>query len=321
MDLADVDLQPARIADAARTIDPVFLHSPQYVDEQLCAALGYDVMVKVETLNPIGSFKGRGADLLVQRLLREGARGRTLVCVTSGNFGQAVAYAGRAYGASVHVFVSSDVNPAKQARMESLGAAVTSVPGGGAEVERALDDHMAAHPDDLLISGAEPEVAEGAGTIAIELLDGADVDTVVVPFGSGSLIAGIARWVKEKAPAIRVIGICAEGSPAMAESWRAGRPIAADARTIAEGIATWTPQPELVARTRVLVDDVVLVSDADILAAAGVAARTLGLLLEPAGAAGLAAIARGLPGRRFATVLTGAGPRPAIAREIMALAG
>ena len=320
MDVTNVGLDSARIAGAARVIDPIFLNSPQFVDEQLCAALGRQVLVKVETVNPIGSFKGRGADLLVRRLARECAPGRTVVCTSSGNFGQAVAYAGRAYGFGVRVFVAPDVNAAKRARMELFGATVTIVDGDGAAAEQALSHHVAAHPDDVLIDGTEPEVAEGAGTIGIELLAAGQPDTVVVPVGSGALITGVARWIKEYAPETRVIGVCPQGAPAIADSWRAGRPVSSDVDTIAEGIASWTPAPEIVARMQALVDDVVLVSDAEILAATRLVARTLGLLIEPSGAAGVAAIARhDVSGRTFATILTGAGPKPEILDQILAV--
>ena len=144
-------------------------------------------------------------------------------------------------------------------------------------------------------------------------------DTVVVPVGSGALITGVARWIKEYTPGTRVVGVCPQGAPAIADSWRAGRPVSRDVDTIAEGIASWTPAPEIVARMRALVDDVVLVSDAQILAATRLVARTLGLLIEPSGAAGVAAIAgHDVPGRTFATVLTGAGPKPEILDQILA---
>jgi threonine dehydratase len=317
--MTSVGLDLARIAEAARVIDPIFLSSPQFVDEQLCAALGRQVLVKVETVNPIGSFKGRGADLLVRRLAQECAPGRTVVCASSGNFGQAVAYAGRAHGFGVRVFVARDVSGAKRARMELFGATVTIVDGDGAAAEQALSDHVAAHPDDVLIDGTEPEVAEGAGTIGMELLAAGQPDTVVVPVGSGALITGVARWIKEYAPETRVIGVCPQGAPAIADSWRAGRPVTSDVDTIAEGIASWTPAPDIVARMQSLVDDVVLVSDAEILAATRLVARTLGLLIEPSGAAGVAAIAgQDVSGRMFATILTGAGPKPEILDQIFA---
>lgn len=96
----DVDL--ARIAEAARTVDPAFLDSPQFVSERLCAELGRNLLVKIETGNPLGSFKGRGASFLVRSL----PPGSTVVCASSGNFGVAVAYAARSRGLGAHVYVS-----------------------------------------------------------------------------------------------------------------------------------------------------------------------------------------------------------------------
>lgn len=111
----DIDL--GRIEEAARVIDPVFLDSPQFTSEQLCAALGREVLVKLEVANPLGSFKGRGADFLVRSL----PPGSTVVGASSGNFGVALAYAARARGMSAHVFVSPDTSPARLARMRNLG--------------------------------------------------------------------------------------------------------------------------------------------------------------------------------------------------------
>src|SRR5215472_8573665 len=130
-----MDLSAARIEAAVDHIDPVFLDSPQFVDEQLSAALGREVIVKVETLNPIGSFKGRGTTLLAREL----DPARTWVCSTAGNFGQGLAYAARAHGARVQVFVSAAVPAAKVARMRALGARVDVVD----DSEAAARDHVA----------------------------------------------------------------------------------------------------------------------------------------------------------------------------------
>ena len=111
-----VDLSLANIEKASRVIDPVFRNSPQFSDEQLNAALGRRVLLKVETVNPIRSFKGRGASFRAQSF----ERGQHAVCASAGNFGQAVAYAGRSRGIPVTVFVPEGVNPARKARMEIL---------------------------------------------------------------------------------------------------------------------------------------------------------------------------------------------------------
>src|SRR5581483_11015364 len=119
MSAPDISLE--NIERAARVIDPVFRDSPQFVDEQLCAALGRRIVVKVETLNPIRSFKGRGADFFVQDL----QDARKLVCASAGNFGQAMAYVGRHRGIDVEVFVAADANPIKVDRMRAFNATVT----------------------------------------------------------------------------------------------------------------------------------------------------------------------------------------------------
>src|SRR5829696_3871843 len=109
-----------RIEAAARDIDPVFLHSPQWVCEPLGEELGARVALKTETLNPIRSFKGRGADWLAQNL----PSGVSLICASAGNFGQAMAYACRARGVPLTVHAAENANPLKIARMRSMGARV-----------------------------------------------------------------------------------------------------------------------------------------------------------------------------------------------------
>ncbi|MCK2244054.1 MULTISPECIES: threonine/serine dehydratase [unclassified Crossiella] len=296
------DLSLDRILAAAKVIDPVFLNSPQYVDEQLCAALGRRVLTKVELLNPLRSFKGRGAEFFVSEVA-EGIG--TIVCSsTGGNFGQAVAYAARRRGLRAEVFVPSGTSPVKLARMRAFGAVLHEVDGSPLELAEAY----AAETQDrvYVLDGRDPAVAEGAGTIGMELLRDNTFDTLVVPMGDGALISGVAAWVKAHAPAVRVIGVAAAAAPALARSWAAGEVLTVElASTFAAGIAISRPTEQAVARTRALVDEVVLVSEEELRQAMRLAARTLGVLPEPAGAAGLAAIAKGIPGETVATVLTG----------------
>ena len=216
--MMDLDLSIDRITEAARIIDPVFLNTPQYADEQLNGVLGRNVVVKVETANPLRSFKGRGADFFMGSL--EAGRGRTVVCSSTGNFGQALAYAGRRRNIAVEVYVPENVNPVKLARMQSFGARVTAAGAHSAASEAAARDHVAAMRDCIL-----PAIAEGAGTIGLELLRAGPFDTVVLPVGDGALITGVACWIKHHAPETRIVGVCASGAPCMAMSWRAGKPV------------------------------------------------------------------------------------------------
>jgi threonine dehydratase len=311
------NLSLANIERAPTLIDPVFLNTPQFIDDTLCAQLGRQVLVKVETLNPIRSFKGRGADFLVHSLNAK----QRIVCASAGNFGQAMAYSGRRRGISVEVFVSGDANPAKIARMQSFGAVVTTA---GADFEDAKDHarrHAAQHPECIFIEDGEDDaISEGAGTISIELLQAGHFDAVVIPVGDGALITGMAAWLKEHSPRTRIVGVCPTGSPAMLESWREGRVITTPSTdTIADGIATRSPVAKSVARIKKLVDEMVLVDDHALIDTMRLAASTLGLLLEPSGAAGLAAIrVHRIQGDRLATVLTGSNLHPNLLARVLA---
>jgi threonine dehydratase len=221
---------------------------------------------------------------------------------------------------AAEVFVPADVNPVHLARIKSFGAAVTV---GGTDFERAKQQarqHATKHPDWVFIEDGEaPAISEGAGTIAIELLRAGHLDTVVLPVGDGALITGIALWMKRHSPDTRIVGVCATGAPAMAESWRAGKPISTERiDTIADGLAVRVPVAKSLERMKDLVDDIVLVDDSQLITAMRLAIATLGILLEPSGAAGLAAIrAHSLPGDRFATVLTGGNLHPDLISRLL----
>jgi threonine dehydratase len=300
------DLSLARIEAAARLIDPQFRATPQFVDPQLSAALGRELVVKVEVANPLGSFKGRGADFLVREL----DRGQRLVCATEGNFGQAIAYAGRRHGFPVEVFVPPTVPADKLKRIRALATEVVMIEGDGEDAKEAARAHAEGRAERLFVEdGREAAIAEGAGTIGVELLAAGPIDTLVVQVGDGSLINGVASWIKSRSPSTRIVGVGPSGSPAMALSWREGRPVAtAEAETIAGVLTVRNPVPESVALMTRLVDDFVLVADDAMIEAIRVVADTLGILLEPGGATGVAAVlSHDLPGDRLAVLLTGHG--------------
>ena len=223
-----------------------------------------------------------------------------------------MAYAGRRRGITVDVFVPENVNPVKLARMREFGARVTLTGTDSAASEAAARDYIAGREGCVYVEdGKETAIAEGAGTIGVELIQAGPLDAIVVPVGDGALITGIARLIKDRSPRTRIIGVCASGAPSMALSWRARKPVSTErSDTIAEGIEVRVPVPESVDRLVALVDDMVLVHDSDLLEAMRLSVQTLGLLLEPSGAAGLAAIrVHELAGDRLATVLTGSNLR------------
>ena len=267
-----------RIEQAAGMIDPVFLNSPQFRAEPLEQHLGCRVVVKVETLNPIRSFKGRGAEYFTATL-----DGRPhLVCATAGNFGQGMAFAARKRGLPLTIFASVTANPMKVERMRALGA----------EIRLVGKDFMAAHSAaksfaeeagaKLIEDGRVPAISEGAGTIGLELLRWPELfDAILVPLGDGALLAGVAWWVKAHQPATKMIGICASGAPAMERSWRARKAQElGQNETIADGIAVQNPYPEAVDDIVGLADDILLVEDHALISAMQQAHRELGVVLE-----------------------------------------
>jgi threonine dehydratase len=282
-------LSAENIANAARAIDPVFLHTPQFEADALGDALGARVVVKIETLNPIRSFKGRGADYFVQRLV---ARPSCLTCASAGNFGQGLAYAARKNGLVCEVFAAETANPLKVERMRALGAQVR-IAGRDFDEAKAAARESALRDGTLFVEdGRELAIAEGAGSIAVELSEWPEAfAAVVVPLGNGALLGGIASWVKATSPDTRVVGVCASGAPSMEQSWHAGRVIETErADTVADGIAVRVPVREALGYLQGVVDEVVLVSEESLKRASQLVWETLGIVVETAGAAGVAAL-------------------------------
>ena len=301
-----------RIAAAARHIDPVFLDSPQYHAEVLDAGLGCRLVVKIESLNPIRSFKGRGAGLVLSTT----APGSKLVCASAGNFGQAMAYAARARGVALTVFASVHANPLKLERMRALGAELR-LHGEDFDAAKLAAKRFAAETGVRMVEDSlEPATGEGAATIAVELLRWpAPFDAMLIPLGNGALLTGMGRWVKAHAPATRMIGVATQGAPSMYDSWKAGRVVSHERiDTIADGIGVRLPVAEAVADLTGTTDDVVLVTDASILQAMRLLHEHLGIVVEPSGAAGLAAILEDparFRGQLVATVVCGGNLTPA----------
>lgn len=296
-------------ASPAGGIDPIFLNSPQITCEGLAKEIGVArLTLKVETLNPIRSFKGRGSSYYVHHL----GNNQPIVAASAGNFGQGLAYACRQRGIPLHLFAAERANPLKVERMRKFGAQVVL---GGVDFDDAkvrARAFAAANNLRFVEDGLDAPIAEGAGTIAVELLGSAATpfDAVVIPVGNGSLICGMAAWIKAKSPGTRVVGVCASAAPCMQLSWLSGTPVStATAHTIADGIGVRTPVPQAVTATRELVDEMLLVDEGTLAEAMRAITLDTGILPEPSGAAGVAALIahRGrFAGQTIATVLCGA---------------
>jgi threonine dehydratase len=295
-------LDPATIRAARQAVPAIFRDSPQFVSETLSKFAGVQVIVKVECVNPIGAFKGRGTWLAVRHLVEGGGVGedRPLVVASTGNFGQGCAWAGRAHGIPVVVFADRHANPRKLERIRAFGAEVIQDGEDFDAARVACESYAATRDATLLVDGQDPWIATGAGGLAVELTDGAargelpELASAFVPVGNGALIVGVGAWLREAAPGCRVVGVQSERAPSMTLSWRQGRPIETDrADTWAAGIASRVPVPEALDAMRGRVDDMELVSDSDLRAAQAELTMALGITVEGGGAASWAAIRAG----------------------------
>jgi threonine dehydratase len=311
-----------RIEAAARTIDPVFLHTPQWICEPLAQELGMRIVLKAETLNPIRSFKGRGADWLVQIL----PPGTALMCASAGNFGQAMAYACRARGVPLTVYAAETANRLKIDRMRAMSATVV-LAGGDFDAAKALAKAEAARQGVRFVEDSrDPEPTEGAGTMALEWLAFPErLDALFVPLGNGAMLAGVATVVKARMPETAVVAVSASGAPAMVESLQSGTLVTHQRiDTIADGIGVRVPVPEALADLTGLVDAFVLVPDELTLRAMRLLHRHAGVVAEPSGAVGLAGImqeAGRLQGQTVGTVICGGNLTPDQMTEWLAESG
>ena len=293
-----------QIERAASVIDPVFRNSPQFESEPLSSAIAANVVLKIETLNPIRSFKGRGADYFISTLEPDAK----LVCASAGNFGQAMAYACRKRDMPLTVFASVNANPLKLERMRALGANLILEGEDFDAAKLAAKRHAAEVGARMIEDGLEPRISEGAGTIGLELAGyGLPLDVVLVPLGNGALATGVGRAIKARSPQTKVIAVSASGAPAMERSWRNQELVVLESiQTIADGIGVRVPIPEAVAEMRHTVNEVILVDDVATLKAMKLLYKHLGLIVEPSGAIGVAAAAlERFRGARVATVICG----------------
>jgi threonine dehydratase len=306
------------IRDAQSRIDPVFLASPLLENTPLDAALGCQVLVKDETRNPVGSFKGRGTDLFAATSL---GADEAIVCASAGNFGQGLARAAVRRGHRCVVFAATSANPVKVEAMRRFGAEVRLVGADFDAAKEAAREYAVETGARFVEDGAEPVIAEGAGTLGLELLSGSTqgqmdrrhgvhLDAVLVPLGDGALLAGVGTVLRNMAPQTRIIAVVAENAAAMKLSLESGQPVStASADTIADGIATRVPIPGSIEVLRTCCDDVVAVSETAMLDAMRLAHRALGTVLEPSGAAGIAYLLsnpHAFRGQRVVTILSGA---------------
>ena len=306
-------LQLDGIRQAAREISAEFLDTPQFACPGISSAAGCSVSLKVETLNPVRSFKGRGVDTFLARHAQRGLR--SVVCASAGNLGLALAYAGRRRGFDVTIVAAHTAVPAKLQRMRDCGAHVV-LHGGDFDAAKAFAPVLASRLSaQLIVDSLDVDTCEGAGTIGLEIARQAQpADAVLLALGNGALATGVGCAVKALMPGTQVVAVQAANAPAMALSWRAGRATPTErADTIADGIAVRVPIPQVLEDMQHTVDDVLLVGEDVIRQAMWLLLEHTGMAVEPSGAVPVAALlehGRLFAGRRVVAVLCGGNISP-----------
>jgi threonine dehydratase len=306
-DLADVLAARQRIA-------PYLGPTPLYRYPVLDELTGARLWVKHENHQPVGAFKVRGGVNLVSQLSAD-ERSRGVITASTGNHGQSVGYAANLFGVRAVVCVPEQANPVKVESMRALGAEVVFHGRDFDEAREHCEKLAAEHGYRYIHSADEPALIAGVATYAVEILEAQpDTEVIVVPIGGGSGAAGVCLVAKAARPSIQVIGVQSAAAPAAQRSWQARALLTGDNSTMAEGLATGTafklPQQILWDK----LDDFVLVSDDALREATRTMISKTRNLVEPAGAAALAAVladpAR-FAGRNVTVVCSGGNISPA----------
>ena len=296
------------VLSAQKQIRPYLQRTPLHRYPAIDALIGTEVYIKHENYQPVGAFKVRGGVNLVSRLSAD-ERAKGVISASTGNHGQSVAYAARLFGVYARIVVPEKANPGKVAAMQGMGAEVLFHGATFDEARQHCESLAQEYGYRYIHSGNEPLLIAGVATGPLEMLeDEPGLDVIIVPIGGGSGASGACIVAQTVNPAIRVIGVQSEASPAAYESWRQHRMVEALNRTQAEGLATGTafelPQQILWQ----LLDDFMLIRDDEILQAVAWMIERAHTLAEGAGAASLAVAYRlrdELQGKKVGIVCSG----------------
>jgi threonine dehydratase len=311
-DLADVLV-------AGRRIAPYLQPTPLYRYPALDALTGVRVQVKHENHQPVGAFKVRGGVNLVSQLSAD-ERERGVIAASTGNHAQSIAFAADLFGVRAVICMPEQANPVKVESVRALGAEVIFHGADFDEAREHCEKQATQHGYRYIHSGNEPLLISGVATCTLEILQAQpETEMIVVPVGGGSGAAGTCIVASAVRPSIEVIAVQAEAAPAAYRSWRAGTLVEDTCSTFAEGLATRTafelPQQIL----RRLLNDYVLVSEDQIRTATRLMISKTRNLVEPAGAAALAAVLadpQRFAGRKVAIICSGGNISPAQLAEL-----
>lgn len=301
-------IELSKIKEAQQLIRPYLHRTPVLTSRYLGSLAGCDVFLKAELFQKTGSFKPRGAINKLKHFTAE-EKERGIVSVSAGNHAQAVAFAAATEGIPCTVVMPFSAPRNKLEATRGYGANVVLHDEMRTIFERT-EEVRREHNAVLLHPFDDPDVIAGQGTVGLEIMeDIPNVDIVIVGIGGGALISGIALAVKSMNPGVRVIGVEPEGAPSMLRALEEGKPVRLEKiETVADGLAAPYVGEWTLKIVQSYVDEVVLVSDAQIIEAVKVLLERAKLLVEPAAAAGTAALlSHKLPvaGKRVVLVLSG----------------
>jgi threonine dehydratase len=297
------------VRSAAVRIAPYIHRTPLFDSATMSNLTGTRLGLKAENLQRTGAFKARGALNAVLSLSSE-QREHGVITLSAGNHGQGLAYAARIAGVRCVVFMPENAVPTKVAAVKEYGAEARFAPSMET-VFAAMDEYRNDYGLHYVHPFGDPDIIAGQGTVGLEIIeDSPDVDTIAVCVGGGGLLAGIAVAAKALNPAVRIVGVEPEGAPAVTRSLIAGYPVTIEKiTTVADGLAAPFAAPTSQRLIERLVDDVVIVTDDEILKAMRLLLERTKLLVEPAGAAATAALLAGKagvqPGSRVVATLSG----------------
>ncbi len=290
-------------------IAPHIKHTPLLTSQQLSDASGYDVRLKAELFQRVGSYKIRGP-LNKFALMSDEDKRRGVVCSSAGNHAQGVALAARIHGIRAVVCMATNATPAKIAATKAYGAEVVLHGNIWDEANEKAKELVRTEGLTYVHPFDDAQLIAGQGTLGLEVVqDWPNVDAVVVPIGGGGLISGVSMAVKGHNPKIRVIGVESSDGPAMQRSVAAGKLETIDCKTIIDGLRVRRVGELNLSVVQRFVDDIVTLPDRDIFEAMIWVMERCKLVVEGAAAAPVGALLHGLvkmpAGSRVVAVLSG----------------
>jgi threonine dehydratase len=312
----------ARFAEARERLRGAVLHTPLVRLTSITDAAAY---LKPESLQPIGSFKLRGAYNAVAQL-SEAERHRGVITYSSGNHGQGVAYAARAFGIPAIIVMPRNAPEIKRLATAALGARIVDVGPASSERRERAESLAAEHGYTIIPPYDDPAIIAGQGTCGLEILDDCpDVDLVLAPVGGGGLLSGVAAAIRQQRPECRVIGVEPELAGDAAASLRQGRIVEYTAeqttRTLADGLRTQSLGNLNFAHIQRYVERVIMVTEEEIEQAMRHIAWNARLIAEPSGAVATAALLfhkHELPPHRTAVaIVSGGNAEPATLLRVL----